>query len=138
MTQFYSRSYKIEPKSDDNSAAQMDCWALVPNKVLNLMNKELTKTLAFGEIKVAIVAMPKGKTLGRDSLLMEFSEDVAPTLLQAYRTMLELGNTSEFINKGLITLKPKSGDHSRLGNWPPITLLGSIYKILAKVLFQRL
>ncbi len=65
--------------------------------------------------------MPKGKGPGKDSLLMEFfqnnSEDVAPTLFQTYRAMLEVGSTSEFINKGLITLKPKSGDHSRLGNW---------------------
>jgi hypothetical protein len=36
----------------------MECYASVPNKVLNLINKELTETLAFGEIKTAIVAMP--------------------------------------------------------------------------------
>jgi len=42
------------------------------------------------------------------------------------------------INKGLITLIPKSGDHSKLGNWRPITLLGSIYKILAKLLARRI
>lgn len=39
----------------------MDCWASVSNKVSNLINKELTKTLALGEIKSAIAAMPKGK-----------------------------------------------------------------------------
>jgi hypothetical protein len=51
----------------------MDCWASVPNKVLNLINKELTKTLAFGEIKAAIAAaIPKGKAPRKDSLSMEF------------------------------------------------------------------
>jgi hypothetical protein len=86
--------------------------------------------------------MPKGKALSRDVLPMEFSqensEDVATTLLQACRAMLELGDTSEFINRGLITLIPKSGDRSRLRNWHPITLLRSICKILAKALSQRL
>jgi hypothetical protein len=45
----------------------------------------LTKTLALGEIKAAIAAMPKGKARSMDVLPMEFfqenSEDVAPTLL---------------------------------------------------------
>jgi hypothetical protein len=47
--------------------------------------------------------------------------------------MLNLGETSTQINKGIITLIPKSRDHSKLGNWHPITFLGSLYKILAKV-----
>jgi hypothetical protein len=52
--------------------------------------------------------------------------------------MLNAGETSAHINKGLITLIPKSGDYARLGNWRPITLLCSSYKILAKVLAGRL
>jgi hypothetical protein len=51
--------------------------------------------------------------------------------------MLNKGATSAFINKGLITLIPKSSDHARLNNWKPITLLGNTYKILAKVLARR-
>jgi hypothetical protein len=35
-------------------------------------------------------------------------------------------------------LIPKSGDHTRLGNWRSITLLGSLYKILTKTLARRL
>jgi hypothetical protein len=38
----------------------------------------------------------------------------------------------------MITMIPKSGDHSKLGNWRPITLLGIIYKILAKTLARRI
>jgi len=38
----------------------------------------------------------------------------------------------------MITLIPKSGDHSKLRTWHPITLLGSIYKILAKTLARRI
>ncbi len=59
-------------------------------------------------------------------------------MLQAFLAMLKNGETSELINKGLITLIPKSGDHAKLGNWRPITLLGSLYKILAKTLARRL
>jgi hypothetical protein len=52
--------------------------------------------------------------------------------------MLRNEETSELINKGLITLIPKLGDHAKLGNWRPITLLGSLYKIMAKMLARRL
>jgi hypothetical protein len=52
--------------------------------------------------------------------------------------MLRNEETSELINKGLIILIPKSGDHARIGNWRPITLLGSLYNILAKTLARQL
>jgi hypothetical protein len=64
--------------------------------------------------------------------------EIAPTLLLAFKAMLARGLTSEYINKGMITLISKLGDHSKLGNWLPITLLGSIYKIFAKNLTKRI
>lgn len=51
---------------------------------------------------------------------------------------LSLGLTSDFINKGIITLILKSRDYYKLGNWRPITLLRSIHKILAKILVWRI
>jgi hypothetical protein len=59
-------------------------------------------------------------------------------LLKAYTAMLASGEASAFINRGLITLIPKTGDRSKLTNWRPITLLGSVYKILVKALAGRL
>jgi hypothetical protein len=38
----------------------------------------------------------------------------------------------------MITLISKLRDHSKLGNWCPITLLKNIYKILAKTLAKRI
>ncbi len=94
------------------------------------------------EILDAITSMPRGKALRCDGVptkfFQEFTEEIAPTLLKAFTTMLNLGETSIQINKGIITLIPKSRDHSKLGNWHPITLLGSLYKILAKTLARRL
>jgi len=52
--------------------------------------------------------------------------------------MLDLKSISEFINKRLVMLIPKLGDQSKLGNWCLITLLSNIYKILAKILSNRL
>jgi len=87
-------------------------------------------------LREAILAMPKDKAPGCDGISMEFFQEfiseVSPTLLQAFLAMLRNGETSELFNKGLIILIPKSGDHARIGNWRPITLLRSLYKILAK------
>ncbi len=64
--------------------------------------------------------------------------EVIPTLLLAFKAMLAQGLTSKYIKKGMITLILKSWKHSKLGNWRPITLLGNIYKILAKILVRRI
>jgi len=102
----------------------------------------ITKELSLKEIRDAITAMLKGKAPGCDGIPTEFFEEfideISPTLFQAFLAMLRNGVTSEMINKGLITLIPKSGDHAKLRNWRPITLLGSFYKILAKTLARRL
>ncbi len=86
--------------------------------------------------------MLKDKAPGCDGIptefFQEFMSEVSPTLLQAFSAMLRAEETSELINKGFIILIPKSGDHAKIGNWRPITLLGCLYKILAKTLAKRL
>ncbi len=102
----------------------------------------MTQSLSLAEITEAITLLPKGKALGHDGIptifFQEYVNEVAPMLLLAFKAMLARGLTSEYINKGMITLIPKSGDHSKLGNCRPITLLGSIYKSLAKTLAERI
>jgi mannosylglycoprotein endo-beta-mannosidase len=111
-------------------------------KVTQDTNASLTRDLTVKDILDAIKALPKGKAPGHDGVRMEFfheyAEEVAPTLLQAFTAMLNSQATSASINKGLITLIPKIGDRARLSNWKPITLLGSIYKVLAKTLAGRI
>jgi hypothetical protein len=106
------------------------------------MNSELTRELTLKEVQDAITAMPKDKALGADGtpieFFQEFTTEIAPTLLLTFKAMLNFGETSEQINRGIITLIPKTGDHARLGNWCPIMLLGNLYKILAKTLAKRL
>jgi len=65
------------------------------------------------EIRNAISAMLKGKAPGCDSVptefFQEFVEEIYPTLLQAFSAMFRRGETSETLNKGLITLIPSLG-----------------------------
>jgi hypothetical protein len=100
------------------------------------MNTERTQDLTLAEVVDAITSRPKGKAPGHDDLPSEFFQETVemttPTLLLAFQAMLSLGHTLKSIKKGTITLISKSGDHSKLGNWRPITLLGSISKILVR------
>ncbi len=102
------------------SEAREECWASTPTRVSIETNQELTKELTLKEIRDAITAMPKGKTPGCDGIptefFQEFMDEISPTLLQAFSTMLRNRETFEMINKGLITLIPKSRDHAKLGN----------------------
>jgi hypothetical protein len=142
VTSFYTRLYTSDADSRDTSSAQELCWQSIPSRVSVDANEGLVGSLSVEEVAKAIRALPKGKAPGHDSIPMEFfhecEKEVAPDLHQAFTAMLNEGETSAFINKGIITLIPKSGDHARLNNWRPITLLGSIYKILAKLLTRRL
>jgi len=105
-------------------------------------NEALTQNFTLEEIHKAIQVLPKGKAPRHGGIPIEFfqacASEVAPTLLKAYTTMLASGEALNYINRGLITLIPKTGDRSKLKNWRPIILLGSVYKILAKTLAGRL
>ncbi len=139
---FYTKLYTSEAHTPGTEEAREECWASTPTRVSSETNRDLIKDLTLKEVQDAILAMPKGKAPGWDGIptefYQEFVSEISPTLFQAFQAMLRNGETSEGINKGLITLIPKSGDHANLGNWRPITLLGSLYKILAKTLARRL
>ncbi len=142
ISHFYTNMYTYEPHSPNIVEAQKKCWESVPSQVTEDMNAAITRELTLEEVVEAITSLPKGKALGHDNLLIEFFQEnvekTTPTLLLAFRAMLSLGLISNFLNKGIITLIPKYGDHSKLGNWRPITLLRNIYKILVKILAQRI
>jgi hypothetical protein len=134
--------YTLNARAPGMAEAQSACWTSVPAKVFQVMNERLTRDLTIKEVLGAIRALPKGKALGHDGVPMEFfhefANEVALTLFHAFTAMLSASSTSAHVNKGIITLIPKSGDRSRLNNWRPITLLGNIYKILAKTLARRI
>lgn len=52
-------------------------------------------------------------------------------LVQSLCEIWDTGTLGEFWNVGLICLCPKSGDPRIVGQWRPITLLTTLYKIIA-------
>lgn len=95
------------------------------------------------EYSEALKELPNGKSPGCDGLPAEFYKmfwgDIKDLVFSSYIYSLQRGELSIDQRRGVITLIPKQGKDLRtLGNWRPITLLNTDYKILAKVLANRI
>ncbi|XDV53672.1 hypothetical protein PO909_022110 [Leuciscus waleckii] len=95
------------------------------------------------EIKSAINQTKKNKSPGSDGLTHEFYKTfigtLAPILLKVYKSMEERREVPESMGLGVITILYKNkGSPLSLGNYRPLSLLNTDYKILTKVLTNRI
>eukprot|EP00249_Psilotum_nudum_P027281 c34777_g1_i1 orf=123-389(+) len=85
--------------------------------------------------------MPNGKAPRPDGLPKEFFftnwEVVKDSMVAMYNEAWRNGGLSPAINSGLIKLIPKNSARQQVGDWRPITLLNTSYKILEKALVIR-
>ena len=95
------------------------------------------------ELILALKAMKPGKAPGMDGLPREIYivlfNRVGNILLDAINQGFEIGKLHDSALRGLITLIPKKGKDCRLvRNMRPITLLNTDYKLIEKVLANRM
>jgi hypothetical protein len=95
------------------------------------------------EILKAIKDLPSGKTPGLDGFSPEFYLHFWPQLKNNFlRMTADVFITEELTidqKRGVITLIPKQKKDSKyIGNWRPISILNCDYKILTKILANRL
>ncbi|KAJ8349256.1 hypothetical protein AAFF_G00170560 [Aldrovandia affinis] len=94
------------------------------------------------EVREALFSLRDGRAPGHDGFPREFYVAfwhlLGPDLLEVYRTLLKRGALSASMRKGVLVLLHKGGDRTELGNWRPLTLLNTDYKVLAKVATARL
>ena len=95
------------------------------------------------EIQIAIKNAKNNKSPGSDGLSSEFYKEfadvLAPILLMVYQSMEEGQMVPESMATGVITILFKNrGSRLELGNYRPISLLNSDYKILTRVLAYRI
>jgi hypothetical protein len=95
ITKFYANLYALEVHASGTSEAQERCWESIPTRVTEAMNVDMTRPLSLAEIMEAITSLPKGKALGHNGIPIEFFQEyvneVAPTLLLAFKAMLAHG-----------------------------------------------
>ena len=90
----------------------------------------------------AMKTMINNKSPGSDGLSVEFFKTfwhiIGKNLIEVYNYSYGRGELTESQKLGLVSLIYKKGDKADLNNWRPISLLNVDYKILAKVMANRL
>eukprot|EP00798_Chlamydomonas_sp_ICE-L_P007296 gene7296-biopygen17107 len=99
-------------------------------------------SVAMSECRKALKQSPPGKSPGPDGIPVElyrtFADIFTPLLCRLFTAMGTRETLPHNFLEGLLIILHKGEDHLNPGNYRPITLLNSDYKLLAKVLANRL
>ena len=104
----------------------------------------IDRDISIQEIKLALDGLNKKSSPGYDGLSMEFYclffNDIKELLFEYYQYCFLKGGLDEQTQLGLISLihKGKSLSRDEVKNWRPITLSNIDYKIIAKLLANRI
>ncbi|RVW27502.1 Transposon TX1 uncharacterized 149 kDa protein [Vitis vinifera] len=94
------------------------------------------------EIHSALMEMSGDKAPGPDGFTMAFWQScwdfVKGEILEMFKEFHEQSSFLKSLNNTFLVLIPKKGRAADLGDFRPISLLGGLYKLMAKVLANRL
>ncbi|CAI7905344.1 unnamed protein product [Closterium sp. NIES-54] len=94
------------------------------------------------EVRTAVRELALGKSPGQDGLPKELSEHkwdlLGLVLMQFVDSFTRTTKLPSSVSTAVTILLHKKGSKEELGNYMPITLLSTVYKVLAKVLATRL
>ena len=137
---FYQKLYN---KQKNCSGTQKELLTNIPKLVQYNQNEKLIIPISKNELKEAIDQMENDKSPGIDGIPIEFYnifyDKIEKDLLKIYNNILFTEKKpTKTINQAIITLIPKKGSLNQLKYWRPISLLCLDYKILTKILANRL
>ena len=137
---FYEELYNLE---DSSKTARKRFLKNIHKKVSKKDNKKLLRPFTISEVKGYLKTTKRNSSPGEDGLPYEFfqsfSDILAPHITQAFNLIMMNPNyLPQQWKNGIIKLLYKKGDRRELGNWRPITLLTTTYKILTGLIQKRM
>ncbi|OMO89581.1 reverse transcriptase [Corchorus capsularis] len=114
----------------------------VPKMITDEMNMELTRDFSIEEIKEATFQLGKHKSPGPDGFnglfFQEYWSDVGPSIVDAVKSFFHSGRILKELNKTFIVLIPKIKAPEEVSQFRPISLCNFVYKIISKLMVNRL
>ncbi|KAL2608299.1 hypothetical protein R1flu_026872 [Riccia fluitans] len=138
----FTRLFNDEPPSEETLQLRRDSLQLLQEKLSSLQKEALEEMPQLVEIEEIIAGMQDEKTPGLDGLTVETVRKlwwkVKDDCIKMVHAVWRKKEISERDRKGVIKLLPKAGNKKNIKNWRPITLMNFTYKLVAKILANRL
>jgi hypothetical protein len=133
--------HDLEVPFQSNAEAAAGFLQGIPSLQEDQMEK-LEEPLDIKELEEALAGAEANKSPGLDGLFYEFYKKTlritGPRLLKTLNKMLEQGQLTKSLRRGVVRLLPKVAGVPTASQLRPITLLSVDYKILTKMLVARL
>ena len=115
---------------------------LFPNSVTPQQNEELIRVPSPDDVRHTVFGMSPDSAPGPDGFNGKFYQSmwhiVGPDVISAIRTFFIHGHFPAGLNASFVTLIPKFKDAIRIEDFRPIVLGNFLYKIVTKILSERL
>ncbi|XP_024014707.1 uncharacterized protein LOC112088547 [Eutrema salsugineum] len=112
------------------------------SRVTRDMNNDLTREVSLEEIRKAVFSIEAQKTPGPDgfsgSFYQSFWNEISPALLMEVKAFFEEGRMDQRHNHTNLCLIPKITTPTMMADFRPIALCNVSYKIISKILVNRL
>ncbi|XP_071933729.1 uncharacterized protein [Coffea arabica] len=114
----------------------------VPVSITSRLNQSLIQPVEENEVRAAVFSMHPNKALGPDGMsplfFQRYWHTIKNDVVSAIQSFLSNGHLLKSINETSITLIPKVDNPISLANYRPISLCNVLYRIIAKILANRM
>ena len=125
-----------------SSATSEELRNLLPFRCTEIQQNYLKREVTAVEIKGTLFSMPLNKSPGPDGYSVEFIraswDIVGVDIINAVREFFKNGRLLKDMNTTAIALIPKKSEACSLGDYRPISCCNIIYKLISKIIANRL